>query len=194
MNTYALKCPNCGGHLTVEDGLDIFFCKYCGYRIVLEGQSDAAYRAKTRIHGMAHDERMADKKYEHEKYRIKQKANQDRSDALIPFLAILVVFGAFFVLINFFATTEENKSIKQEQELHALVDEIMIDINNEDFESAYIKAQSISYTENWSDEIEEKWERTRKEVINQIIEAEKEATGSSSHKPEKDGWFWGWFD
>ena len=50
----------------MEDGLDIFFCKYCGYKIIIEGQSDAAYRAKTRIKEMEHDERMVDKKYAHE--------------------------------------------------------------------------------------------------------------------------------
>lgn len=37
MNTYALKCSNCNGDLTVEDGLDTFYCKYCGYKIVFEG-------------------------------------------------------------------------------------------------------------------------------------------------------------
>lgn len=38
----------------------------------------------------------------------------------------------------------------------------MIDIDNEDFDTAYIKAQSIKYTANWSSDIEDKWDNTRK--------------------------------
>lgn len=190
MNTYALKCPNCNGDLTVEDGLDTFFCKYCGYKIVLEGQSDAAYRAKTRIKGMEHDERMADKKYAHEKYKIEQKTKSEFSKVKLGILiGVACVLG--FVLIFAFAY---GGSVKQEKELEELVEEIQEDIEDEDFDSAYIKAQSIKYTADWSSDIEEKWENTRKEVIDQIIEAEIEATGSSSHKPEKEGFFDGWFD
>lgn len=43
------KCPNCGATLEVEDSIDTFFCKYCGTKIILHGQSDAAIRAKENI-------------------------------------------------------------------------------------------------------------------------------------------------
>jgi len=29
MELKSLSCPNCTARLEVEDGLDIFFCKYC---------------------------------------------------------------------------------------------------------------------------------------------------------------------
>ena len=194
MNTYALKCPNCNGDLTVEDGLDTFYCKYCGYKIMLEGQSDAAYRAKTRIKGMEHDERMADKKYAHEKYKIDEENKKERSKTKTGILiAIACVIGYLVIFVGYFGSAER-KSEQIEEELEVLVEEIMEDIENEDFDEAYIKAQSIKHTSPWSDEVEEKWENTRKEVIDQIIEAEKKATGSSSHEPEKDGFFDGWFD
>lgn len=86
------------------------------------------------------------------------------------------------------------KSQRQEQELQELVEEVQEDKKNEDFDSAYVKAQSIKYTEDWSSDIEDKWDNTRKEVINQIIQAEKEATGESTHKSEKDGLFDGLFN
>lgn len=194
MNTYTLKCPNCDGDLEVEDGLDTFFCKYCGRKIILDGQSDAAYQAKTRIKGMEHDERMADKKYEHERYKIDQKNKHEHSKIKLGIIIAVACVVGYLVLFEGYFGSLERKSIKQEEELQQLVDEIMIDIDNEDFDTAYIKAQSIKHTSPWSDEVEEKWEKTRKEVINQIIEAEKKATGKSSHKPEKDGWFDGWFD
>lgn len=189
MKTYALKCPNCNGDLSVEDGLDTFFCMYCGYKIMLEGQSDAAYRAKTRIKGMEHDERMADKKYAHERYKIEQSAKQEHSKTKMGILvAVACIIGYLVIFVGYFGSAEK-KSIQQEEQLQALVEEVMMDIENEDFDTAYIKAQSIKYTADWSSEIEDKWDNIRKEVIDQIIKEEKEATGSSLHKPEKDGWF-----
>ena len=74
-----------------------------------------------------------------------------------------------------------------------MVEEIQVDIDNGDFDTAYIKAQTIIHTCPYSDEVEEKWDNTRKAVIDQIIQAEKEVTGKSTHKPEKDGLF-GLFD
>ena len=70
MKKRSLICPKWGATLEIEDGLDIFYCKYCGNRIVLEGQSKAAYRAKTKVKQMEHDERMVDKKHNQERYII----------------------------------------------------------------------------------------------------------------------------
>jgi len=61
----------------------------------------------------------------------------------------------------------ESKS--QEQELQNIVNENYIDINVGNYESALIKAKSLHYTANWSSEIEEKWDDTRKAII-KIIE------------------------
>ncbi|MGN1087010.1 MAG: hypothetical protein ACI4Q5_08235, partial [Porcipelethomonas sp.] len=189
MNIYSLKCPNCNADLEIEDGLDTFFCKYCGSKIVLEGQSGDAYRARTRVKEMEHDERMAEKKYEHEKYKIKEKNMHKLSKAKIEIITAVSIVTVLIVFLVVSFSSVKKKSIKQEQELQQLVDEIMIDIENQEFDTAYIKAQSIDYTEDWSSDIDEKWDKIRKEVINQIIEEEKNVTGSSNHKPEKDGFF-----
>ena len=37
MQVIHLQCPSCGNNLEVEDGLETFFCQYCGHRIVLSG-------------------------------------------------------------------------------------------------------------------------------------------------------------
>lgn len=113
---------------------------------------------------------------------------------ILPVVLVTIMFLGTFAWLHVTLYFDEQDSIQQERELEALVDEIQDDIDDGNFDEAYIKAQSIIYTENWSHEIEDKWENTRKEVIKQIIEAEKEATGSSSHAPETDGLFDGWFD
>lgn len=47
MEMKVMRCPGCGSELEIENGIDIFYCKYCGNKIVLE-QSDEAIKAKTR--------------------------------------------------------------------------------------------------------------------------------------------------
>lgn len=189
MKEHAVKCPNCGAALEDVDNLDTFFCKYCGYKIILDGQSDESYRAKVKIKAMEHAERMATKKFEQERYKIEQENNSKHKENKMSFIITAVIFTVLisFCVISF--CSAERKSKKQEAELQQLVDEIMVDIDNGDFNTAYIKAQSIDYTADWSSDIDEKWDNTRREVINQIIEAEKEKTGKSTHKPEKKG-FW----
>lgn len=62
MELKSLYCPNCGAAVKPVDGLDTFYCQYCGYQIHMEGMSDEAYRARTKVKQMEHEERMQDKK------------------------------------------------------------------------------------------------------------------------------------
>ena len=62
MELKSLYCPNCGAAVTPVDGLDTFYCQYCGYQIHMDGMSDEAYKARTKVKQMEHEERMQDKK------------------------------------------------------------------------------------------------------------------------------------
>lgn len=185
MQMHVLKCPNCGANLDVEDGLDTFYCKYCGYKIVLEGQSDQAYKSKTRIKGMEHDERMLDKKLAHEKFKIKAQREKEAAQNKTSYVALIVGIAMIAVGLFHFGWSARRASDREEEKLQSIVDEVMVDIKNKDYDDAYIKAQSIVCTDAYSDEIEEKWDNTREEVIEQIEEAEKKDTGSVSHKQKK---------
>lgn len=107
------------------------------------------------------------------------------------------VLGAMIALCLIISAVGNAGVKKQEQELQAIVDQIMIDIENEDFVDAYVKANSLYWEDNWTSEGEDKWDATRKEIIKQIEEVEKKATGSttnSSDEDEDDGsGFWDWF-
>ena len=163
-----LKCPNCNAALEIENGLDTFYCKYCGYKILLNGQSKAAYRAKTRIKELEHDERMADKQYKHERYKSEQEQKQKRIDNKV--FIVLLVAAMLFPLIVF--GNDERKSEKQEKELQQLVEEVQTDISNGDFDEAHVKVQSIQYTAGWSSDIEDKWDNIREELVKQLEDAE----------------------
>ena len=68
MELKSLYCPNCGAAVKPVDGLDTFYCQYCGYQIHLDGMSDEAYKARTRMKQMEHEERMQDKKDAYDKF------------------------------------------------------------------------------------------------------------------------------
>lgn len=194
MELKSLFCPNCGASLEVEDGLDTFFCKYCGYKILLQGQSKAAYDAKVRVKHMEHKERLQDKRDAQERYRMEFKQKDERRTLTI-FFGIL---GAVFAMCLIISAVGNAGAKKQDRELQAIVDQIMIDIENEDFADAYVKANSLYWDDSWTSEGEDKWDATRKEIIKQIEEAEKKATGSTTNSSNEDedngGSFWNWFD
>lgn len=190
-NLIQLKCTSCGANLSIEEKRETLFCEYCGTRLVLDNENEYIYRhideadikrAETERLVKLKELEIDEIKHEENKKEFKKKALKG---ILITFACVLVYY---LILVLPFSNMEK-KSIKQEKELQQLVDEIMIDVENEKFDDAYIKAQSIKYTESWSSEIEEKWDNTRKKVINHIIAKEKEVTGKSVHKPEKNGFF-----
>ena len=193
MELKSLFCPNCGASLDVEDGLDTFFCKYCGYKILLQGQSKAAYDAKVRVKHMEHKERLQEKRDAQERYRMEFKQKDERRTLAIVF----GIFGAIIAMCLIISAVGNAGAKKQERELQAIVDQIMIDIENEDFAAAYVKANSLYWDDSWTSEGEDKWDATRKEIIKQIEEAEKNATGSTTNSSDEDedddGGFWDWF-
>ena len=185
MELKSLNCPGCGGSLEIEDGLDTFLCKYCGHKIMLDGQSKEAYDAKVRIKQMEHKERLQDKRDAQERYKIES----EQKDVKKALFIVLGIFGLVLSISLIISIIGNAGAKRQEKELQAIVDEIMIDIENEDFAAAYVKANSLYWDDSWTSEGEEKWDATREEVINQIEEAEKEATGkvTNSSGDEDDG-------
>lgn len=189
MELKSLFCPNCGASLEVEDGLDTFFCKYCGYKILLHGQSKAAYDAKVRVKNMEHKERLQDKRDAQERYRMEFKQKDERRSLAI----CLGIFGTILVICFIMVAIGNVGAIKQDRELQAIVEQIMVDIENEEFAAAYVKANSLYWDDSWTSEGEDKWDATRKGIIKQIEEAEKKATGTITNLTEEDdGDFWEW--
>ena len=127
MNLKSLSCPNCGACLEVDDGLDIFFCKYCGHKIMLQGQSKAAYDAKVRVKHMEHKERLQEKRDAQDRYRMEFKQKDERRTLAIVF----GIFGAIIAMCLIISAVGNAGAKKQEQELQAIVDQILIDIENE---------------------------------------------------------------
>lgn len=173
MKVHTLKCTNCAAALEIEDGVDTFFCRYCGYKMILVEISEASIRAKVRLKEIEHRERIKDKQYEHERYKIDKDEINKKKENRRNFITSVVGISVLFLLLTFLFGYGKMESISEEKHLEAIVDEIMDDIDNGDYDEAYIKANSLYYTSNWSTEIEEKWDETRKALLKQIKKAEK---------------------
>lgn len=90
MQVVQLKCPSCGNSLEVEDGLETFFCQYCGHRIILSEQSEHIVKAKVDIEKLKHEERMLQMQME-ENRRIRE--DQDKSFKLYIMVMGTILLG-----------------------------------------------------------------------------------------------------
>ena len=52
MEFVQMKCPNCNADLDIDEGIDSFYCKYCGTKILVNGQSKHVVNAKAKIRMM----------------------------------------------------------------------------------------------------------------------------------------------
>lgn len=90
MEFVQMKCPNCGADLEVEDSIDSFYCKYCGTKILVEGQSKHVVNAKAKIRMM---DKLGDmqKEYHRDRAEREQRQREDSNKALLVAVVILVV-------------------------------------------------------------------------------------------------------
>ena len=98
-----LKCPSCGADLKVENGLDTFYCQYCGTKIMLQGQSDTVINAKKeiKIEETKAEKELSMQKEKH-RHEIEKKEYEDRqfwSDMKKFGIIIAVCFLLFFLMI-----------------------------------------------------------------------------------------------
>lgn len=169
MKLIVMKCPECKSDLEMEEGRKSCFCSYCGCKIIIDDEKQETTINKNYTYT---------EHYINEAEVIEAKSNEtNRTRDLI--VGIVLVLAAIIFLVGIFGFAKHSSDVEEEK-LQAIVDEVMIDIENGDFQEAYIKANKIHYSSDFSDEIEEKWDETREELLKQIKKAEKEATGKSS--------------
>ena len=178
MKLKALKCPECRANVEIEEGRTSCFCSYCGCKIIIDDEKYETTINKNINRNYTHTERIIN---DAEVIRAESEAKDSKRGIwigiLIPAICLLIFFGYFGI--------EKNASNVEEEKLQTIVEQVMVDIENQDFEEAYIKASSIHYTSGWSSDIEEKWNETRETLLEQIEKAEKEAGKTS---------FWDWFN
>lgn len=190
MRLIDLKCPCCNANIDIEDGIDTFYCKYCGTRIILEGQSRDSINAKVKIKEFEHVERIKDKEFAQERFRVEKENDQKRFElkwAYMPFILggaiFLLVFGGLWLSSRRVVRNLENLSL-----------EIESDYASGDYDSALMKANRLVYDADWSSDEERAWEKKRRFYIEMIEKAKKEAITLDENMiqmPQSSGGFQG---
>ena len=90
MEFIQMKCPNCNADLEVEDSIDSFYCKYCGTKILVEGQSKHVVNAKTKLRMM---DMLGDmqKEYYRDRAEREERQNKESNRAMLVMLAVMAV-------------------------------------------------------------------------------------------------------
>lgn len=163
MEVKTLRCPECGAIFEASD--KISFCSHCGAKLYFDdGTQEINYNYNFKNEDVAKIKEIeVNKELELDKRKNEIRASKSSTVGIVIFIAIFIIgYTMLFVGIK-------KNSDLQEEELQNIVNEIYLDINSGEYESALIKAKSLHYTADWSDDVEAKWDDTRESLI-KIIE------------------------
>ncbi len=159
-----VKCPNCGASVDSSGFIDTMFCNYCGTQLLLYDQSDAAVIAKAHV-------RIAELNHEQKRREFEKRIKDDEEESkytkyLLPVVILFVIAGwAFLIYIGISNSSYERN---EQSRLEALYQDILVDVQNKDYELALTKAHNLYYGKPGTVEAKE-WNQRREELI-QLIE------------------------
>lgn len=177
MDFKTLKCPHCGATLDCEDSLETFYCKYCGQKVILSGQSSDIINAKVKLKGIELLGELRDKHYqakENSRAEREKEREQSRKQSMWAMLLLAGLLIFCLVSVESRAKNIEKEVAKMDSSLQASVVEILDDIEQGSYAAARIKAGNLYFTvtgSNRCDELTKKWDNTRNEIL-AIIDAE----------------------
>lgn len=103
MEMRTLKCPQCDAMLEVDNGLDTFYCQYCGAKIILEGQSKDIVNAKVKLKELEHKRIEKKMEYDHE-LRVKEwerrKEIEDDKSEVLGWIGMIVIVIILFLIFG----------------------------------------------------------------------------------------------
>ena len=177
MEMKSLSCPKCGGTLEVEDGLDTFFCKYCGNKIVISDLSDAAYKAKSEALHYKHEETMKDKEHREAKAKwerqeiSKQREEKSKNVMLLVCLGICLGLIVFPMLFGFgIPSIKHSARVRKLEKISMEVEE---SIEKRDYEHALLVANTLRLNDGWSSSETKEWDDRRETYLRQIRDAQR---------------------
>ena len=133
VETVSINCPKCGGEIQTVDGLDMFFCMYCGNKVVLSGMSDASYEAKVRSKKIDQEERMqADALFhKREMYKMKKDAEREEEKQAMKLMYFFLVFLVLIIVASIiyfsYPSLKQKRITKKLGNLDEEIDELIDD-------------------------------------------------------------------
>ena len=161
-----MKCPGCGGNITIVEEKAILFCPYCGVK--MPQKQDALDKIiRHREKAQQFNEEIRQRKVQ-EKIDAEKRDKKNTTKVLIICLIGLIAIG----IIIFFGIRGENNS---EAELKALVTEIQADLEAGNYDIALFKTEQLQWPH--GDTVgKERWDKQR-ESLEKVIKEAKDAAG-----------------
>ena len=164
MELFKLKCPQCDADLEIENGIDSFYCKYCGCRLLLDGQSRHVVAAKVRQKELEHERYKMNFEAAEKEKEYKREKEKDKSlvTGLVAFMIIpLLLLGLLAISSSVSEKREERSLIKLEEEVRDL-------ISKGEYDEALTKVEKLRSVKYDSSETKKKWDKTREALIKEI--------------------------
>lgn len=176
MKIQVMECPNCHASLDNDtENLGVFFCKYCGQKIVVEELQDAALKVKVREMEIEHEE----KKLEFEQKKQNTTYQQEKEKNAIQekqknksFWMAMAIFGGMFlvsILMMYSGSFKHNLRVKQLRKVEA---EVQTAIQEGNYDYAMIKVNELRLDDNYSKSQTEAWDEKREDYI-KLIESKR---------------------
>ena len=172
MELFKLSCPRCNAELDNLDDLDLFYCPYCGQKIVLDDKSRR--NSKVRLKGYERDENIARIQADVDKTESYQKTNRIKIKTIgehAEFFGLIGLVVICFLFSFVFAFSDSRKESKEEKRVSAIYDEARELLYDGEYEDALARANFVIYDSSVNRSKSEEWDKRRKKLIKSIEEA-----------------------
>ena len=170
MELKVMKCPVCNGTIEVKEDVDTVVCEYCKTPLYVEENNLARINSKVRMKELEHETARVKMAYDDKADKRRSKRQEQKDAYRFGFMLWFIPIVMCLILL---AVTYGGHGLKTKT-LEKTVTEIQEDINNENFDEARVKVESLRDSDFSSDD-KKRWNETRKELIKQIDEAEEQA-------------------
>lgn len=176
MQLLNLNCNNCGAKLDIDlDNLQAF-CPYCGQKLMMDFEQLAhvlSEKEKTKRVVEKEEQRTKRTKmaYEHES---REKDKDWKKKAFGFFVLIVLCLFAFYFFPHYMSSLSEKKHDEKVAVLQQLEIEIEEAIQDEDYDTAWLKANKLYYDDGWSSKEAETWTAKRETYLSLIEKKQRE--------------------
>lgn len=185
MEFVQLKCPNCTADLEIENEIDSFYCKYCGTKIMINGQSDSVINAKIAFKSIETDlakttiNQKAETTREAIRAEERKTGKKQKHKTVVATVGIIAIFIALSLFIisgepthiaynigSAIRSSSNNRANSQElNRLDKLYKEILDDMAKEDYDIALAKTAGLRYSLSTYGAEYSQWENTRLDLL-----------------------------
>lgn len=174
MNIQKLECPNCHASLDSDySNTGMFFCKYCGQKIIVEEIQNAEYDLKIRKMEIEHEENKMAMEQKSRNLKYAHEKESEKSQNIFRITVIAVCFGLIVLMMFVMPVTisiGKAPHKKRVKELTKVETEVQEAIQAGDYDLALIKVNQLRLDDGYSKSETEAWDEKREGYIELIEE------------------------